>query len=146
MPASFPSSPKSFTTKVDFTDTVLAQHVNDLQLEVTAIESHLVGTGGSMRTSSGWVGTFDQSTTEWSSVRARLNNMEYGIGIATTDATTSVKGIVRLTDSTSSTSVTTAATPKSVKSAYDLANSAYTLAVSGSGSVSKADIFLLMGA
>ena len=40
------------------------------------------------------------------------------------DATTSVKGAVQLTDSTSSTSVTTAATPNSVKSAYDLANGA----------------------
>lgn len=40
------------------------------------------------------------------------------------DATTSVKGAVQLTDSTSSTSTTTAATPNSVKTAYDLANGA----------------------
>lgn len=40
--------------------------------------------------------------------------------------TTSAKGIVQLTDSTSSTSTTTAATPNSVKSAYDLANTAKT--------------------
>lgn len=40
------------------------------------------------------------------------------------DATTSVKGAVQLTDSTSSTSTTTAATPNSVKSAYDLAGAA----------------------
>lgn len=39
-------------------------------------------------------------------------------------ATTSVVGVVQLTDSTSSTSTTTAATPNSVKSAYDLANAA----------------------
>jgi hypothetical protein len=38
------------------------------------------------------------------------------------DATTSQKGAVQLTDSTSSTSTTTAATPNSVKSAYDLAD------------------------
>jgi hypothetical protein len=38
--------------------------------------------------------------------------------------TTSVVGVVQLTDSTSSTSTTTAATPSSVKSAYDLANAA----------------------
>ena len=37
-------------------------------------------------------------------------------------ATTSVVGVVQLTDSTSSTSTTTAATPNSVKTAYDLAN------------------------
>ena len=38
--------------------------------------------------------------------------------------TTSVTGIVQLTNSTSSTSTTTAATPSSVKTAYDLANAA----------------------
>ena len=42
------------------------------------------------------------------------------------DGTTSAKGIVQLTNSTSSTSTTTAATPNSVKSAYDLANTAKT--------------------
>ena len=40
------------------------------------------------------------------------------------DGSTSAKGIVQLTNSTSSTSTTTAATPSSVKSAYDLANNA----------------------
>ena len=44
------------------------------------------------------------------------------------DGTTSVKGAVQLTDSTSSTSTTTAATPNSVKSAYDLATTANTAA------------------
>lgn len=42
------------------------------------------------------------------------------------DGSTSGKGVVQLTDSTSSTSTTTAATPNSVKSAYDLANTAKT--------------------
>jgi hypothetical protein len=42
--------------------------------------------------------------------------------IAIADGTTSVKGAVQLTDSTSSTSTTTAATPNSVKTAYDLAS------------------------
>ena len=42
------------------------------------------------------------------------------------DGTTSTKGVVQLTNSTSSTSTTTAATPSSVKSAYDLANTAKT--------------------
>jgi hypothetical protein len=40
---------------------------------------------------------------------------------APADATTNTKGIVMLEDSTSSTSITKAATPKSVKTAYDLA-------------------------
>lgn len=40
------------------------------------------------------------------------------------DGTTSQKGVVQLTNSVSSTSTTTAATPNSVKTAYDLANTA----------------------
>ena len=50
------------------------------------------------------------------------------VTIAVADGTTSVKGIVKLTNSTSSTSTETAATPSSVKSAYDLANQAKTAA------------------
>ena len=53
-------------------------------------------------------------------------NDKITIGVAT--GTTSTKGIVQLTNSTSSTSTTTAATPNSVKSAYDLANTAKTAA------------------
>lgn len=48
------------------------------------------------------------------------------ITFAVADGTTSAKGVVKLENSTSSTSTTTAATPSSVKSAYDLANTAKT--------------------
>lgn len=44
------------------------------------------------------------------------------ITISVADSTLDTKGIVQLTNSTSSTSITTAATPNSVKAAYDLAN------------------------
>lgn len=47
------------------------------------------------------------------------------ITFSVADGSTSTKGILQLTDSTSSTSTTTAATPKSVKLAYDLAATAY---------------------
>ena len=71
-----------FSSKVDFTDTVIASHINDLQGEVTAIETTL---GTFPLTSSGW-GTsgFDTTTTTWSSVKDRLYNIE--IGIANTRA------------------------------------------------------------
>ena len=43
MPASYPSSSKTFTTKSDGAgNTILAAYVNDLQLEVTAIEQDLI--------------------------------------------------------------------------------------------------------
>jgi hypothetical protein len=48
------------------------------------------------------------------------------ITFSVADGSTSAKGVVQLTNSTSSTSTTTAATPNSVKSAYDLANQAKT--------------------
>jgi len=41
MAASYPASIKSFTTKTNLVDLVDAAHVNDLQLEVTAIETEL---------------------------------------------------------------------------------------------------------
>jgi hypothetical protein len=41
MSASFPGAVKSFTTKADNVDDVSASHVNDLQLEVAAIETAL---------------------------------------------------------------------------------------------------------
>lgn len=43
MAASYPASAKTFTTKSDGPgNTILAAHVNDLQLEVTAIETDLI--------------------------------------------------------------------------------------------------------
>jgi len=51
-------------------------------------------------------------------------NGSTGVTITAVSGSTSVAGIVQLTDSTSSTSTSTAATPASVKTAYDLANAA----------------------
>ena len=53
--------------------------------------------------------------------------------ISVANGSTSAKGVVQLTDSTSSTSTTTAATPASVKSAYDLANGKQSPATTLSG-------------
>lgn len=76
MTASYPTTVKSFTTKVDFTDTVLAAHVNSLQEEVVAVQTEL---GTDVAVGSGWVGVFDQVTTNWSTLKDRITNMEYGI-------------------------------------------------------------------
>lgn len=62
MPASYPTSAKSFTTKSNGAgNTIDASHVNDLQLEVTAIETDLIaglpvargGTGGTSAPTAG---------------------------------------------------------------------------------------------
>jgi hypothetical protein len=74
--ASYPASVKSFTTKVDFTDTVLAEHVNTLQEEVNSLQANI---GTYIKTGSGWVGTFDTVTTAWDTLKDRLANIEYGL-------------------------------------------------------------------
>lgn len=76
MAASYPSSVKSFTTKVDFTDTVLAEHVNSLQDEVNSVQANL---GTNIRVGSGWVGAFDQVTSTWNTLKDRIANLEYGL-------------------------------------------------------------------
>lgn len=44
MPASYPNSAKSFTTKNNGAGNVIdASHINDLQAEVTAVEQDLIG-------------------------------------------------------------------------------------------------------
>ena len=79
MTASYPASVKSFTSKVDFVDTVLAEHVNSLQDEVNSLEATL---GTSISVGSGWVGSFDKITTNWNTLKDRLANIEYGLNIA----------------------------------------------------------------
>lgn len=81
MPTAYPSSIKNFTTKVNYVDTVLAGDVNDLQDELVAVETAL---GSSIRTGSGWVGSFDQITTNWTTLKDRIVNIEYGLNDAWT--------------------------------------------------------------
>ena len=76
MTAQYPAAVKSFTTKVDFTDTVLAEHVNSLQEEVNSLQTNI---GTYIKTGSGWVGSFDVVTTAWNTLKDRLANIEYGL-------------------------------------------------------------------
>ena len=76
MTAAYPAAVKSFSTKVDFTDTILAEHVNTLQEEVNSIQANL---GTLIKTGSGWVGDFDQVTSNWNTLKDRLANIEYGL-------------------------------------------------------------------
>lgn len=74
MPALFPNNVRIYSAKEDLVDTVLAEHVNLLQDEVTAIQN-AVGTGS---LSSTWSGTFTKPTTH-ASLTARLSNIESGL-------------------------------------------------------------------
>lgn len=74
MPATFPNSVRVYTAKTDLVDTVLAEHVNLLQDEVTAVQSTL-GTG---LLASTWAGTYTNPSTH-TTVAARLTNIEAGL-------------------------------------------------------------------
>jgi hypothetical protein len=74
--ADYPGTVTSFSTKVDYVDVIFADHVNKLQDEMLGVQNTL---GNSILTSSGWSGAFNQVTATWGSVKARLNNIEYGL-------------------------------------------------------------------
>lgn len=78
MPASYPASIRSFTTKVDVADIIYASHPNALQEEVVAIES-ILGVTPSLSTSPSPSGTFNATATTFATVSARLANIETGI-------------------------------------------------------------------
>ena len=87
--------------------------------------------GGSLA-SNDVVAVVDTSASETKKITS-LELVEYGYGLITAGTldgdiiepgTTSARGTIQLTDSTSSTSTTTAATPNAVKTAYDLAAAA----------------------
>ena len=74
--AVYPSGVKSFQNKTDFTDIILAEHINAIQDEVTAIEAAV---GVSPNVSGGYVGTVDDTTITFSTLSARIANIEKGI-------------------------------------------------------------------
>jgi len=74
--AVYPDGVKSFTTKEDFTDLVLAEHVNALQQEVTAIQATI---GTLPQVTAGYAGTFDEATVTFATLKARIANIEQGI-------------------------------------------------------------------
>lgn len=76
MAATYPSSVRSFTTKVNNIDIIDAAHPNVIQEEVVAIESTL---GVNPQISSGLSGSYVSASTTFDSVSARLDNIEKGI-------------------------------------------------------------------
>jgi predicted transcriptional regulator len=107
--ATYPGSVVPFTTKVNNTDIVDASHVNDLQLEVIAVQTY-VGANphiASIGTSGGNSGAWQNTATTYATLAARLNNIEAGViadahsqylkragGETITSATSSTKGLI----------------------------------------------------
>jgi hypothetical protein len=88
MPASYPTSIKrwspndpGFEYPEDLKTIVYARHVVTIYDEVTAIQQQL-GAGG-VATSGSWgAGSFSDTTTNWGSLRDRLQNIENGVVVA----------------------------------------------------------------
>jgi hypothetical protein len=78
MAASYPGSVKVFTSKTNVTDVIDASHPNTLQEEVLAIES-VLGINPNVSTTPSSVGSFSESSQTFSTVGARLANIETGI-------------------------------------------------------------------
>lgn len=77
--AEYPGSLPTFDTKTDYVTVIFADHVNKLQTELLAAQTTL---GASVLTSSGWNGVFSTSASTHASVKARLDNIEYGLNTA----------------------------------------------------------------
>lgn len=78
MAASYPTSVRSFSTKVDFVTPVVAADPNSLQEEVVAIES-ILGLTPNISTYNSPSGVFQTSATTFNTVALRLANIEQGI-------------------------------------------------------------------
>jgi hypothetical protein len=78
MTASYPATIRSFTTKVDVRDIIYAADPNDLQDEVVAVQT-ILGVTPSLSTTPSASGTFNATATTFTSVSARLANIETGI-------------------------------------------------------------------
>lgn len=100
MPAQYPNSLKTFVTKVDLQDYVIANDINQVYEEVTSIQSTL---GTLPQVSAVWgSGTFTSTTTNWSSTKARIQNVEHGVYSLVQTAVLNVGGST-ITPSSSST-------------------------------------------
>ena len=78
MTATYPTGVASFIAKVNISDVIDASHPNVIQEEVVAIEATL-GTEPNRSTTPSPSGTFNGTTNLFSTVGARLNNIETGV-------------------------------------------------------------------
>lgn len=84
MPTSplYPGAVRNFGSDVvNFTDTILAEHVNYLRAEVNSVETVL---GTYITLSSGWSGSFTRPNISytWDTLKDRIANIEYGLSAA----------------------------------------------------------------
>jgi hypothetical protein len=106
--------------------TTLASGVVQLSTSTSSISTTLAATPSAVKSAYDLANAAAPKTTTISTTSPLSGGGDLSTNrtLSIADASTTAKGAVQLTDSTSSTSTTTAATPNSVKTAYDLANAA----------------------
>ena len=116
MPTSYPGGLDNFTnpTASDQLDSVTVPHASQHTNINDAVEAIETALGANLANV-----VLPARTISTTAPLAGGGDLSANRTLSIADATTSVKGAVQLTDSTSSTSTTTAATPNAVKTAYD---------------------------
>jgi len=80
MVAQYPTAVREYSARTDLVDIVVADNVNSLQEEVRAIETALgVSSTGTSPMVSTFSGTWSSATTSWTTLGARLLNIEAGL-------------------------------------------------------------------
>jgi hypothetical protein len=137
MAASYPISIKTFVAKVNLQDLVVAEDVNGVYDEVTAIETQL-GAGG-VATSDTWGSyTFSSATTNWGSLRLRLRNIEAGVYTAVTARVSTTGGSTVVPSSASTKGVIIKGAASQTANLLEFQNSSGTV----TGSVNAAGAFV----
>ena len=139
MAASYPSSQKTFTKKVDLTSVVQAADVNDTYDEIQAIEATV---GITPDTVSTYSGTPDFSTPNtWGTVANRISNIEKAAYYSYQNGLTILGGGTVSTPNTTTSNLTVSAISSQTSSLLKIVNGATTLlSVSPAGALQAVTI------
>jgi hypothetical protein len=103
-----------------FSDSILQEEVNSLQANL----------GTLIKTGSGWVGTFDQITTSWNTLKDRIANIEYGLGEVYNDYVSLSGGSIVTSTSNSTVSLTVKAKTSQTANILEVKDSSNTVTAS----------------
>lgn len=132
MPAQFPGAVKTwaptdsgFNYPEDLKQIVYARHVTTIYDEVTAIQNELGAGAGGLKSSVNWgTGTFTSPTSNWGSLRERLNNIEHGVYQAATFQVSSAGGSTIQAQNTTTVELTLRASANQTANILEVKNSA----------------------
>ena len=125
----FPARVKVWTARKDLVDLVVADDVNTLYDEVTAVEAEL-GAGG-VKTSPTWgSGSFTSVTTAWANLKERLANIENGVFVAFNQRVATTGGSIIQSTANSTVSLTVKAKTSQTANLIEVKNSSDTVVAS----------------